>query len=79
MASLGDSITRAFDVRCFYGDHPSNSWATGNSGLDGIQSHYERLLACPAISGHQALHRFGGHHDPGGDFQQQFETTWNAS
>ncbi|HEX8930239.1 MAG TPA: SGNH/GDSL hydrolase family protein, partial [Actinomycetota bacterium] len=41
IASLGDSITRAFDVCCFYGDHPSNSWATGSSGLDGIQSHYE--------------------------------------
>jgi lysophospholipase L1-like esterase len=54
IASLGDSITRAFDVCCFYGDHPSNSWATGNSRLDGIQSHYERLLVRnPAIGGHQ--------------------------
>src|SRR6266536_6006252 len=54
MAALGDSITRAFDVCCYYGDHPSNSWATGGSGLDGIQSHYERLRAVnPAIGGHQ--------------------------
>jgi lysophospholipase L1-like esterase len=54
MASLGDSITRAFDVCCFYGDHPNSSWATGGSPLDGIHSHYERLLAAnPAIRGHQ--------------------------
>jgi lysophospholipase L1-like esterase len=54
MAALGDSITRAFDVCCYYGDHPRNSWATGGSGLDGIQSHYERLRAVnPAIGGHQ--------------------------
>jgi lysophospholipase L1-like esterase len=54
MAALGDSITRAFDVCCFYGDHPSNSWATGGSGLDSIRSHYERLRAfSPAITGHQ--------------------------
>jgi len=54
MAALGDSITRAFDVCCYYGDHPSNSWATGGSWLDSIQSHYERLRALnPAIDGHQ--------------------------
>src|SRR6266511_2545671 len=54
MAALGDSITRAFDVCCYYGDHPSNSWATGGSPLDSIQSHYERLRALdPAIEGHQ--------------------------
>ncbi|HZD37340.1 MAG TPA: GDSL-type esterase/lipase family protein [Actinomycetes bacterium] len=54
MASLGDSITRAFDVCCYYGDHPANSWATGGSGLDSIQSHYERLRALnPAITGRQ--------------------------
>src|SRR6266508_3261651 len=54
MAALGDSITRAFDVCCYYGDHPSNPWATGGSPLDSIQSHYERLRALdPAIEGHQ--------------------------
>jgi hypothetical protein len=54
MAALGDSITRAFDVCCFYGDHPGNSWSTGGSRLDRIQSHYERLRArSPAIGGHQ--------------------------
>jgi hypothetical protein len=54
MAALGDSITRAFDVCCYYGDHPSNSWATGGSWLDSIQSHYERLRALkPAVDGHQ--------------------------
>ena len=54
IAALGDSITRAFDVCCFYGDHPGSSWSTGTSGLDSIQSHYERLRALnPAIGGHQ--------------------------
>lgn len=54
IAVLGDSISRAFDVCCFYGDHPSHSWATGDSRLDSISSHYERLRARnPAISGHQ--------------------------
>ncbi len=54
MAALGDSITRAFDVCCYYGDHPSNSWATGGSWFDSIQSHYERLRAIdPGIGGHQ--------------------------
>jgi hypothetical protein len=54
IAVLGDSISRAFDVCCFYGDHPSHSWATGDSSLDSIQSHYERIRALnPAIAGHQ--------------------------
>ncbi|HZC98660.1 MAG TPA: SGNH/GDSL hydrolase family protein [Actinomycetes bacterium] len=54
MAVLGDSISRAFDVCCYYGDHPSHSWATGNSILDSIWSHYERLRALnPAIAGRQ--------------------------
>lgn len=52
MASIGDSISRATDVCCSYGDHPTNSWTTGSSGSDGISSHYERILAAnPAISG----------------------------
>ncbi len=54
IAVLGDSISRAFDVCCFYGDHPSHSWATGDSSLDSVQSHYERIRALnPAIAGHQ--------------------------
>ena len=54
IAALGDSISRAFDVCCFYGDHPSHSWTTGNSSLDSVLSHYERLRALnPAIAGHQ--------------------------
>jgi hypothetical protein len=54
IAVLGDSISRAFDVCCWYGDHPSHSWATGNSSLDSVRSHYERLRALnPAITGHQ--------------------------
>jgi lysophospholipase L1-like esterase len=54
IAALGDSITRAFDVCCYYGDHPINSWATGSWPFDSIQSHYERLRALDsAIDGHQ--------------------------
>jgi hypothetical protein len=29
IAALGDSITRATDVCCWYGDHPPESWSTG--------------------------------------------------
>jgi lysophospholipase L1-like esterase len=43
MAAIGDSITRAYDVCCSYGDHPGQSWSTGNTGYDGITSHYERI------------------------------------
>lgn len=43
MAALGDSITRAYDVCCFYGDHPGQSWSTGYTSYDGINSHYERI------------------------------------
>jgi lysophospholipase L1-like esterase len=53
MAALGDSITRAYDVCCSYGDHAAQSWSTGNGASDGVTSQYERLLARnSAISGH---------------------------
>jgi lysophospholipase L1-like esterase len=53
MAALGDSITQATDVCCWYGDHPAQSWSTGGGQYDGISSHYERLLQRqPAIAGH---------------------------
>ena len=45
MAALGDSITQADDVAFWYGDHPANSWSTGNSPSDGVTSQYERLAA----------------------------------
>lgn len=52
IAGIGDSITRATDVCCWYGDHPAQSWSTGGGAFDGIRSHYERLRALnPAISG----------------------------
>jgi lysophospholipase L1-like esterase len=52
MASIGDSITRAADVCCWYGDHPANSWSTGGASWDGVTSHYERIRAVnPAIAG----------------------------
>jgi lysophospholipase L1-like esterase len=53
IASIGDSMTRAADVCCWYGDHPAQSWSTGGGAFDGISSHYERLLALkPTIYGH---------------------------
>jgi lysophospholipase L1-like esterase len=52
MAAIGDSITRAADVCCWYGDHPANSWSTGGASWDGVDSHYERLRVLdPAIAG----------------------------
>jgi lysophospholipase L1-like esterase len=44
IVAIGDSITRAMNVCCWYGDHPSYSWSTGFNPLDGLHSHYERLL-----------------------------------
>ena len=53
IASVGDSISRATDVCCWYGDHPAQSWSTGGGAFDGIRSHYERIRAVqPAIYGH---------------------------
>jgi hypothetical protein len=53
MAALGDSITRAYDVCCAYGDHPGQSWSTGSTSYDGITSHYERIRQLnPTMAGH---------------------------
>jgi GDSL-like Lipase/Acylhydrolase family len=53
MAAIGDSITRAYDVCCAYGDHPGQSWSTGSTSYDGIASHYERIRQLnSAITGH---------------------------
>ena len=50
MAAIGDSITRATDACCFYGDHPDQSWSTGFNPLGPVVSHYERVLAAnPSI------------------------------
>jgi lysophospholipase L1-like esterase len=52
LAAIGDSITRAADTCCWYGDHPAQSWSTGSARDDGIRSHYERIRAShPSISG----------------------------
>src|SRR5918995_3480292 len=45
VAAIGDSITQAYDVCCWYGNHPANSWSTGGAGWDGVTSHYERIRA----------------------------------
>jgi lysophospholipase L1-like esterase len=53
IASIGDSMTRATDVCCWYGDHPGQSWSTGGASYDQIASHYERILRVkPTIAGH---------------------------
>ena len=50
MASLGDSLTRAFGAGGASGDYPNLSWSTGSDSSVG--SHYLRLLAQnAAISG----------------------------
>jgi lysophospholipase L1-like esterase len=52
IAAIGDSISRATNVCCWYGDHPSYSWSTGFNPFDGLHSHYERLLGLePAVWG----------------------------
>ena len=54
IAAIGDSITQAVDVCCFYGNWPGHSWSTGYVPFDGIASHYERIRAQnPAIRGHR--------------------------
>jgi lysophospholipase L1-like esterase len=54
IAAIGDSITRATNACCFYGDHPSQSWSTGYNPLGPVNSHYERLIgANPAIWGNE--------------------------
>src|SRR4029453_3770639 len=53
MAAIGDSITRAYDVCCSYGDHPGQSWSTGSTSYERIASHYERIKHLnPAVTGH---------------------------
>jgi lysophospholipase L1-like esterase len=53
IAAIGDSMTRAADVCCWYGDHPGQSWSTGGAGYDPISSHYERILKWkPGVHGH---------------------------
>jgi lysophospholipase L1-like esterase len=54
MAAIGDSITQAVNVCCWYGNHPGQSWSTGGGSWDGIRSHYERILSVyPPIYGNR--------------------------
>lgn len=51
MASLGDSITQAFNACGWYSNCPSESWSTGWTAA--INSHYRRINAInPGISAH---------------------------
>lgn len=43
MASMGDSITKAFNASGWYSDWPSRSWSTGT--YSSVNSHYRRILA----------------------------------
>jgi lysophospholipase L1-like esterase len=52
IAAIGDSITRATDACCYYGDHPRQSWSTGGNPFGPVRSHYERVIARnPAVRG----------------------------
>ena len=54
IAAIGDSISRATNVCCWYGDHPSQSWSTGFNPLGPVDSHLERLMRLDAtIWGHE--------------------------
>ena len=44
IAAIGDSITRATNACCSFGDHPSQSWSTGLNPLGPVNSHLERLI-----------------------------------
>jgi lysophospholipase L1-like esterase len=44
IAAIGDSITRATNACCTYGDHPSQSWSTGLNPFGPVNSHLERLI-----------------------------------
>jgi lysophospholipase L1-like esterase len=53
MAAIGDSITTATNVCCFYGNWPRHSWSIGWDADDVVRSHYERILRLqPLIEGH---------------------------
>ncbi|HZB03932.1 MAG TPA: SGNH/GDSL hydrolase family protein, partial [Actinomycetota bacterium] len=61
MASIGDSITTAVNVCCWYGARPAHSWSTGWNTNDPVRSHYERILAVqPAIAGRNYNDARGG-------------------
>jgi lysophospholipase L1-like esterase len=54
IAAIGDSISRATNACCWYGDHPSQSWSTGFNPLGPVDSHLERLMVLdPTIWGNE--------------------------
>jgi hypothetical protein len=44
MAAIGDSISQAADVCCWYGNHPANSCSTGYADWEPVVSHCERII-----------------------------------
>ena len=80
IAGIGDSITRATDVCCFYGDHPEQSWSTGGGLFDGIRSHYEHLLGLSlGIHGHNYNDSRAGAKMRDADGQAQTAVTQHAA
>jgi lysophospholipase L1-like esterase len=79
IAGIGDSITRATDVCCWYGDHPAQSWSTGGGSFDGIRSHYERVRALnPSIQGRNYNDARAGARMRDGQAQAQTAVTQGA-
>ena len=79
IAGIGDSITRATDVCCWYGDHPAQSWSTGGGAFDGIRSHYERIRALnPGIQGRNYNDARAGARMRDGQAQAQTAVTQGA-
>jgi lysophospholipase L1-like esterase len=63
IASIGDSISQATDVCCFYGNWPGQAWSTGGSSWGGVTSHFERIRSAnpgvTAFNGSRAGARMG--------------------
>jgi lysophospholipase L1-like esterase len=79
MAAIGDSITRATDVCCWYGDHPGSSWSTGGNAFDGVRSQYERIRSLnPDIIGHRYNDAVAGARMSAGPTQAQSAVTQRA-
>jgi lysophospholipase L1-like esterase len=79
MAAIGDSISRAADACCWYGDHPANSWTTGGASWDPVASHYERLRDLnSAIAGNNYSDAVSGAKIANGPAQAQRAVTQEA-
>src|ERR687896_2490838 len=79
IAAIGDSITRATNACCFYGDHPSQSWSTGLNPLGPVNSHLERLISRnPTILGDEYNDARAGARMASADDQAGLEVSQDA-